>query len=97
MVADDIVAKTRWFVLLVALGVGCRLRGVDGLRIAFEVGVDDERGTQLAIFVFEENAGVVPARHLDALCTVWLTVWYVIGQEVSPVEHVQAVVAWEAL
>ena len=43
MVADDVVAKTRWFVLLVALGVGCRLRGVDGLRITFKVGVDDER------------------------------------------------------
>ena len=65
-----------------------RAPGSDGLRIAFEVGVDDERGAQLVIFVFEENAGVVPVRHLDTLCTVWLTVWRVIGQEVNPVEHV---------
>ena len=84
--------------LLVAVG---ERRGVGYargqlLRVALEVCVDYERGAQLAVIVFEEEGGVVPARHLHPLGPVRFAVRGVVGEEVGPAEDVQAVDAREA-
>ena len=94
VVADDVIAIPRRFMLLVALSV--RDMCIYRLCETLEIGIYNEGGAQLVVLVVEEEAGVVPARHLDPLRTVWLAVGHVLRQEVSPTEHVQAVDAREA-
>ena len=99
MVAHHVVAVAGRRVLLVAVGERRGVRYARGqlLGEAFEVRVYDERYAQLAVLVFEEEGGVVPARHLHPLGPVRLAVRGVVGEEVGPAEDVQAVDAREAL
>ena len=94
VVADDVIAIPRRFMLLVAASVRdmCIYRLYETLKI----GIYNEGGAQLVVLMVGEEAGVFPARHLDPLRTVGLAVWHMFHQEVSPTEHVQAVDAREA-
>ena len=94
VVADDVIAIPRRFMLLVAVSV--RDMCIYRLCETLEISIYNEGGAQLVVLVVEEEAGVVPARHLDSLRTVRLAVGHVLRQEVSSTEHVQAVDAREA-
>ena len=92
---DDHVAESRRLVMLVCSSVGliriiCRIGKL--LRIAFEVGVYDERYSQLFLNVFELHSFLLFGKD-DLLCSLLVAKRHVLVQSMLCGEGVKAVVA----